>query len=69
MVNKNLMFQALQVFNRTTNPNLVAKLSEETSGIQELSEEIMSQVWGGVPPDPYAVPPEPPDPKHNPPAY
>jgi hypothetical protein len=70
MVNKNLMSQALQVFNRTTNPNLVAELSEETSGIQELSEEVMSQVWGGaVPPDPYVVPQDPKDPKHNPPMF
>jgi hypothetical protein len=70
MVNKNLMSQALQVFNRTTNPNLVAELSKETSGIQELSEEVMSQVCGGtVPPDPYVVPRDPKDPKHNPPAY
>jgi hypothetical protein len=67
MVNKNLMSQALQVFNRTTSPNLVAELSEETTDIQELSEEVMSQVWGGtVPPDPYVVPPVPPDAKHNP---
>jgi hypothetical protein len=63
MVNKNLMSQALQVFNHTTTPNLVAKLSEEISDIQELSEEVMSQVWGGaVPPDPYIVRPVPPDP-------
>ena len=64
MVNKNLMFQALQVFNRTTSQNLLAGLSEETLHIQELSEEVMSQVWGGVPPDPYragrpSVPPDP----------
>jgi hypothetical protein len=44
MVNKKLMSQALQVFNCTTNPNLLAKLSEETLHIQELSEEVMSQV-------------------------
>jgi hypothetical protein len=70
MVNKNLMFQALQVFNRTISPNLVAELSEETSDIQELSEEVMSHVWGGaVPPDPYVVPPVPPLVSHNPPAY
>jgi hypothetical protein len=65
MVNKNLISQALQVFNRTTSPNLLAELSEETLHIQEISEEVMSQVWGGaVPPDPYVVvrPAVPPDP-------
>jgi len=47
MDKKNLMSQALQLVNRTTSPNLLAELSEEASDIQELSEEVSSQVWGG----------------------
>jgi hypothetical protein len=66
MDKKNLMSQALQLVNHTTIPNVLAQLSEETSDLQELSEEALSQVWGGVPPDPYAVPVPPP---HNPPGY
>jgi hypothetical protein len=67
MDKKNLMSQALELVNHTTIPNVLAQLSEETSDLQELSEEALSQVWGGsVPPDPYVVPvPRP----HNPPGY
>jgi hypothetical protein len=66
MDKKNLMSQALQLVNHATIPNVLAQLSKETSDLQELSEEALSQVWGaGVPPDPYAVP-VPPLP-HNPP--
>lgn len=57
MTQKKLMSQALQFFNRTPSPNLLTELSEETSQIQELSEEVMSQVWGGIePPDTYMTP-------------
>jgi hypothetical protein len=69
MVKKNLMFQALQVFNRTTSPNLLAELPEETLHIQELSEEVMSQLCGGVPPDPYFTDPDPKPKPHKPPKY
>jgi hypothetical protein len=52
MDKKNLMSQTLQLVNRTTSPNLLAQLSEEASDIQELSEEVLSQVWGGEKPKP-----------------
>jgi hypothetical protein len=63
MVNKNLMSQALKLVNQTTSSNVLAQRSEEASDLQELSEEALSQVWGGVPPDPYRHKP------HKPPKY
>jgi len=56
MSKKNLMSQALRLINLTTDQNVLAQLSEEASDIQALSEEALSQVWGGVPPDPYKEP-------------
>jgi bacteriocin-like protein len=48
MDKKNLISQALQLVNLTTNPNVLARLSEKTSDVQELSEEALSQVYGGA---------------------
>jgi len=63
MDKKNFMSQALQLVNRTTDPNVLAQLSTEASDVQELSEEALSQVcgdtWMTVPPAPYFT--------HNPP--
>lgn len=51
------MAQTLKLVNNTTSPNVLVQFSEEASDIQALSEEALSQVWGGVPPDPYRVDP------------
>ncbi|HEY9891438.1 MAG TPA: hypothetical protein V6D37_06475 [Candidatus Sericytochromatia bacterium] len=57
------MFQALQLANRTTDPNVLAQLSAEASDVQKLSEKALSQVCRGigitVSPAPYFT--------HNPP--
>ena len=62
MSKKNLMSQALRLINLTNDQNVLTQLSEEASDIQALSEEALSQVWGGVPPDPYRKPEKKPKP-------
>ena len=57
MDKKKLIFKALQLVNRTTNPNVMARLLEKTSDVQQLSEETLFQVCGGAigQIDPYIV--------------
>jgi hypothetical protein len=57
------MSQALQLINRTIDPDVLAQLSREALDVQKLLEEALSQVCGGigitVSPAPYFT--------HNPP--
>jgi hypothetical protein len=48
MGKKKMIFQTLELVKCTTNPTVLAQLSEKTSDIQELSEEALSHVYGGA---------------------